>query len=167
MSSNLGQGSRFVFVLNMPAAPVLHGVVAINSVAIQVGVPGAKGTRALIVDDNPIACDILQSMGESLGWRCDVVAAGEDALEQLSEPATQPYQVVLVDWNMHGLDGWATALRFLQLAWHHDKLVVLMVSAQGREKYDASIDGGSAVCGWLFGQADQCVHVACGSGAGQ
>ncbi len=150
VNSALGQGSRFYFVVNMPVAHVLYSPPAINTIAIQDGAPGAKGTRVLIVDDNPVARDILQSMGESLGWRCDVVASGEDALEQLNEPAAQPYQIVLVDSHMPGLDGWETTRRIRALELSLPQPMVLMVSAQGRDKYDTEFGGDTdSVNGYL------------------
>jgi CheY-like chemotaxis protein len=137
VSSVLGQGSRFFFEVNMPVAQTKTASDATNTIAITPGLPGAKGTRVLIVDDNPMARDILQSLGESLGWRCDVVASGEDALEQLSETSAQPYEIVLLDSRMPGMDGWETARRIRQAKLPQPGLRVLMVSAQGREGFSA------------------------------
>ena len=134
VSSTLGQGSRFYFVANMAVAPGFIASGATNIVAIADGMPGAKGSRVLIVDDNPMARDVLQSLGESLGWRCDVVASGEEALDQLTQLSTELYQVVLVDARMPGMDGWETAQRIRQLGLPGPLPRILMVSALGRQE---------------------------------
>ena len=137
VSSTLGQGSRFFFVANMPVAPVFIADNATNNVAKTDGMPGAKGSRVLIVDDNPMARDVLQSLGESLGWRCDVVASGEEALDQLTQPLAEPYQLVLLDVRMPGMDGWETARRIRQLGLPGSLPRILMVSALGRQELSA------------------------------
>ncbi|MBL0124650.1 MAG: response regulator [Betaproteobacteria bacterium] len=91
--------------------------------------------RALVVDDNPTACEVLDRMARSLGWTVDVAASGEQALDILrTKNATGiHYQVVFVDWQMPGLDGWETSQRIHQLGLTGAVPVVVMVTAHGRE----------------------------------
>ena len=145
VTSNPGQGSRFYFEVNLPVAQVSSGQEAINSIATIDGTPGAKGTHVLIVDDNPVARDILQSMAVSLGWCCDAVASGEEALDLLTDPTTQPYQVILMDWHLPGWDGWATTQRIRHLDSPQAQAVVVMVSALGREAYESKAASESAL----------------------
>jgi CheY-like chemotaxis protein len=97
---------------------------------------GPPALRALVVDDNPTARELLQGMARSLGWSADVAASGEAALALLAERRAggEHYDAVFVDWQMPGLDGWQTAGRMRAggpgLC---DAPLVLMVTAHGRE----------------------------------
>jgi CheY-like chemotaxis protein len=74
-------------------------------------------------------------MGQSLGWVVDVADSGPAALEllQSQRAAGVAYQAVFVDWQMPGLDGFATSQRIRELALGGDMPVVVMVTAHGRE----------------------------------
>jgi DNA-binding NtrC family response regulator len=59
--------------------------------------------RFLIVDDEPVARNLMRSILQSAGYtEIDEVDSGEAALETLFE---RPYHVVLLDKNMPGKDG--------------------------------------------------------------
>ena len=133
LQSALGQGSRFYFTITLAlaqepsepsnpppghATPALHGPM-----------------RALMVDDNPIAREVLEQMGLSLGWTVDVVQSGAQALELLQSNASVgiTYQVVFVDWQMPGMDGWQTSQAIHGLHAIGAVPVIVMVTAHGRE----------------------------------
>jgi two-component system sensor histidine kinase/response regulator len=118
-----GKGSCFSFCLRMLR---------------EASEPGASQPplRALIVDDNPIALDVLGHMSESLGWQVDLAPSGAAALRLLQRQvaAEQPYEVVLVDWQMPGMDGFQTAQRIRELVGPQAAMpLLLMVTAHGRE----------------------------------
>ena len=89
----------------------------------------------LVVDDNSTARDILTSILTSFGLRVDQANSGDAAktiLEQTDED--DPYELVLMDWKMPGMDGLEVA-RAIQ----NDKTLseiptVIMVTAYGREE---------------------------------
>ncbi len=91
--------------------------------------------RALVVDDHASARELLQGMARSLGWSADTAAGGEAALALLAERRArgEHHDVVFVDAQMPGLDGWQTADRMRAGGFLRDALLVLMVSAHGRE----------------------------------
>lgn len=66
-----------------------------------------RGTRVLVVDDNPTALEILSAMVKSFG--VDVLTAkdGFSALEIMAKAHTQsePVNLLLTDWQMPGMDG--------------------------------------------------------------
>jgi len=128
LESALGRGTRFHFRLTLPVA-----VKAENEAQI-LALPAAP-LRALVVDDNPTACEVLERMGRSLGWAIDVANSGEQALELLPARAAAgvAYQAVFVDWQMPGLDGWETSRRIRELGLIGEAPVVVMVTAHGRE----------------------------------
>ena len=97
-------------------------------------VPDLSGIRALVVDDNPLACEIPSEGLKAFAIRVDSVSSGEEAIRELSAADTHdPYQVVLIDWHMPGLDG-LEASRIIKhggLLKHIPKVV--MVTGFGRE----------------------------------
>ncbi|MEG0010496.1 MAG: response regulator [Aeromonas sp.] len=93
------------------------------------------GTRALVVDDNASAREILYGMASSFGIEVDVADSGRAALAMLVEAERKalPYDLVLMDWRMPGMDGVETVRQM-----HTTKLAqtpsVIMVTAFGREE---------------------------------
>ncbi|MBI4868791.1 MAG: response regulator [Candidatus Wallbacteria bacterium] len=73
-------------------------------------VPKLAGLRTLVVDDNPTAREIEETMLASFGMVSQSVGSGEAALSAISGAANQgrPFNVVLMDWKMPGLDGLET-----------------------------------------------------------
>ena len=65
------------------------------------------GMRLLIVDDHAINREILHAQVSSWGARNDNVDSGFSALKKIrqAQEARDPYQLVLLDWHMPGMDG--------------------------------------------------------------
>ena len=59
----------------------------------------------LIVDDDPISCQILSKMLAKLGYQSDIATSGEDALELLRQCH---YNLVIMDYQMPKMDGCIT-----------------------------------------------------------
>jgi len=75
------------------------------------------GIRALVVDDNPLACEILTRSLRELQLRADSVGSAREAYAELDRAAAEdPYRVVFMDHWMPGIDG-AEATRTIL----HDK----------------------------------------------
>ena len=125
VESRVGAGSRFHFDLALDIAPAGSE----GEDATQ------RGLKVLIVDDNPMAREVLQGIGASLGWDCDMAASGEQALALVHEAASRGephYDLILMDWRMPGLDGWETSRRIRE-SHESDAPVIIMVTAHGRE----------------------------------
>jgi PAS domain S-box-containing protein len=72
--------------------------------------PDLASIRALVVDDNAMARDILAHALRQLLPRVDSASSGDHALRVLSEADEQdPYRVIFMDWQMPGLDGLETS----------------------------------------------------------
>jgi two-component system, sensor histidine kinase and response regulator len=73
-------------------------------------VPDLSGIRALIVDDNALAREILTEHLKAFAIRVDSASSGEQAIRELSAAGTHdPYRLVLMDWHMPGMDGLETS----------------------------------------------------------
>jgi CheY-like chemotaxis protein/HPt (histidine-containing phosphotransfer) domain-containing protein len=93
------------------------------------------GMRVLVVDDNASAREILSGMARSFGLEVDVAQSGDLALRMLAdaEHKALPYNLVLMDWRMPGMDGMEAVSKM-----HSASLMrtpsVIMITAFGREE---------------------------------
>ena len=93
------------------------------------------GVRALVVDDNAQAREILTEALRVFALRAESVASGEDAVREIAAAdSTDPYRLVLMDWHMPGLDG----LQASRIIRRNERLQnipkIVMVTAFGREE---------------------------------
>ena len=68
-------------------------------------------TRLLAVDDEEVVCQNIQLAMEGTGVKVDYALEGQTAVEMVkaAEAENCPYDIVLLDWKMPGLDGVETA----------------------------------------------------------
>jgi len=94
-----------------------------------------RGLKVLVVDDNATSREILQDILESFTFEVYLAASGEEALEEIERAdGDQPFELVIMDWKMPGLDGIQTSRRIK----NHQKLskipAIVLVTAYGREE---------------------------------
>jgi len=97
-------------------------------------IPDLVGVRVLVVDDNEQAREILCDVLRGFSLRADSAASGEEAIQKVATADSQdPYRVVLMDWQMPGMDGLQASRQIVRgkLSKHAPKIV--MVTAFGRE----------------------------------
>jgi two-component system sensor histidine kinase EvgS len=73
--------------------------------------PTRPGRRVLVVDDHPVPRLVALAQLAELGYAADAAENGETALAAL---AREPYDAVLLDCEMPGLDGYETCRRLRQ-----------------------------------------------------
>jgi len=128
VSSALGEGSTFSFTAEFGVSDAVEK----PSPAIN---PNLHGMKVLVVDDNPTAREILLSMLESFSFDVTLAASGAEALALLdAPPGGRPFELVLMDWKMPGMNGVDTIQRIKALPHLKRTPKVIMVTAYGREE---------------------------------
>jgi signal transduction histidine kinase/DNA-binding response OmpR family regulator len=124
-----GQGTTFTFTITL----------CVNDETprhlIAPALPGKL--RALVVDDDPISSTLLESMLRAMSFSVSAVNSGTAALDELERAVQEdepPYNLLLLDWKMPGLDGIATARMVKNDSRLPTPPVIIMVTAYGREE---------------------------------
>ena len=69
-------------------------------------IPDLAGIRALVVDDNAQAREILSDALRGFRAARRRRGSGQEAIQALAgADSSDPYQLVLMDWHMPGMDG--------------------------------------------------------------
>lgn len=134
LESEPGVGTTFFFTVRMGIG---------NATDRRTMVPEAMHRlRALIVDDNPVAREILTESLSDLVAVVDAVSSGAEALaavRQYNANDTAPYDVVFMDWRMPGLDGLETArLLRAETGLVAQPAVVMVTAFNGEEVKEAA-----------------------------
>ena len=126
--SVLGQGSTFWFTAR------LGKVEGCGRRLLPLGVD-LRGKRVLVVDDNEDAALILHSLLDELGFDCESATTGPAALQiiQTAQAKNMPFDFVLMDWHMPGMDGLETIEAIKTLPIPHAPFI-LMVTAHKRQE---------------------------------
>jgi predicted ATPase/signal transduction histidine kinase/DNA-binding response OmpR family regulator len=124
LESTPNVGTTFYFRLHVAAA-------SLQSPQHQRGL--LPPLRALVVDDIALARTVLINLLQDLGIECAQTDSGYRAVDmvQQAKQQNQPFDFVLMDWRMPGIDGIETSRRIQELdqAPH-----ILMVSAYDKEE---------------------------------
>jgi signal transduction histidine kinase/DNA-binding response OmpR family regulator len=136
LDSTPGVGSVFSFTLPFGRGGDVPPTPAPNT--------DLRGLRLLVVDDNAAARQVLAEMAAALDMTVETAVDGEAAL-RAADTATalgRPFDLVLVDWRMPGMDGVTCAERLA--AADGRRPVVLMTTAYARDQLQAVLADASA-----------------------
>lgn len=118
LSSELGVGSRFYFALNLP---VSHEALEQPTISDE---ESLEGMRVLLVDDDEMNRFFNAELIEVMGASVEVAEGGEEAIALL---LAHPFDVVLMDINMPGMDGYATVNQIRNI--HHLSIPIIALTA--------------------------------------
>jgi two-component system sensor histidine kinase/response regulator len=127
VDSEPGVGSEFWFLARL-------GIGEAENVSTDPDIE-LRGRNVLVVDDNEAAALVLCEMLAELGFAVQHANSGAAALEcvRKADASETPYEIVLMDWLMPGMDGLET-VRALREMNPNTAPVVLMVTAHRRQE---------------------------------
>jgi signal transduction histidine kinase len=99
VESEPGQGTTFSFTANfgLGKEKVKKRLVPSSDL---------RGMKVLVVDDSATSRNILQDILESFSFEVTSAASAEEGLEEIQQAdPDQPYELVVMDWKMPGMDG--------------------------------------------------------------
>ncbi len=134
VTSEKGVGSEFTVVVTLKNSD--HQGPATSFIK-----PGDM--RVLIVDDEEIAAEHARIVLDEVGIKSDTCLSGADALHMLEVAHTkhQPYNLVLLDWKMPGMDGLEVA-RQIRSRYDKETTVIILTSFNWDEIMDVALHAG-------------------------
>ena len=86
-----------------------------------------RGLQALVIDDDPIAREHAQLTLANVGVTSETAASGHEGVDmvRLRHARREPYDVILVDWKMPGMDGLETTRQIRQILKEDSAVIIL------------------------------------------
>jgi two-component system sensor histidine kinase/response regulator len=128
--SQPGQGTTICCTVRLKIA---QQVKAHRRELLEQAGPLLKGIRVLVVDDNEASREILAEMLRYFQMEVKVAANGETAINLLETAIDPPFDLVLMDWRMPGMNGDEVTRRIKIDPAIACQPKVVMVTAYGRE----------------------------------
>ena len=132
LESELGQGSRFGFQVELPVARASAGETRAGVVKGQM----LTGLVVLVVEDNIVNQKVAAGLLKRLGATVELAANGVEAVAKCRE---KEYDVVLMDCHMPEMDGYAATMEIRKMdgAVRHLPIVALTAGVSGEERLKA------------------------------
>jgi len=139
VESVTGQGSRFIFTARFGKAEEVSQA-APRSLARDL-----MDKRVLVVDDNATSRSIFKEILESFSFDVGLANSGMDGIKAVAE-ANPPFDLVVMDWQMPGLDGFRAIEKIRALDDVAQQPRFILATAFGREDVinqveEAQLDG--------------------------
>lgn len=128
VESSPGKGSTFSFTVEFARQP--------EEIERRLLTPAdLVGLKVLVVDDSEPAREVLTEQIKSFGLEATAVESGEEAISELKRVASDnPYDLVLMDWKMPGMDGIETSKIIIKDNKLGHTPLIVMVTAYSREE---------------------------------
>lgn len=122
VDSEPGRGSRFWFTALLGRDG--------SSAPINPPLSMLANRRVLVVDDHPVARQVLADMLQLQGMRVEQADGGEAGLGLVgaADRDGDPFELVLFDWRMPGMDGLAAAKALAQMTLRHRPMHLLVTA---------------------------------------
>ena len=128
VNSEPGQGSTFSFT----------AIFGLGSEVVKkrfTPAPDLRNMKVLVVDDNPTSRDILRDMMESFSFEVTLAATGQEGIAEIEKAdKDKPFEMVIMDWKMPGMDGIEASKRIKENSELNPIPHVILVTAYGREE---------------------------------
>ena len=135
LESTPGVGSKFFFKIPIAFAKNAERRDTFEGV-------DPRTIRILVVDDNQTICDTLKTALSRLRFHVDISLSGEEAVEKYAAALNgRPYNALLVDWKMIGMDGVETVREIRKLEKQAPAApVISMISASDMADIKGDLD---------------------------
>lgn len=122
VETELGKGSTFWFEVELKH----QAVSSLQAISVPL--------RVLIADDNALTADVMSRIASSIGCVTDIVHDGTAAVDKVRRSMDEgnPYDVVILDWRMPGLDGLQVARTIDSISDQRATPIIVMVTAYAR-----------------------------------
>ena len=139
VNSEIGKGSTFTFT-------AVFGQPQGEAQKRETSRDAFRGVKALVVDGNEVSRDILCLYLETFFFQVTQAGTGEQAIQLLENAVENPFQLVLMEWNLAKMDGISVARHIKE----NLKVIrvphIIMITAHSREdivqrSQDLNLDG--------------------------
>ena len=146
MDSTPGQGSRFFFSLRFDTPNPMQRPDRLGPLR-----EGVRHARVLIADDNDCARGQLVAMARTLGMQPAAVNSGEAAIDAVVHADAQghPYQLLLLDLKMPGMDGIECVRRLAQRTLQQPPAVLMLTPFSRAEALQRAAAQGARIAATL------------------
>ncbi len=126
VESELGKGSTFWFTAKLKRMK--------DGDKIQHATMDLRGYKALVVDDNGMARQVLTEQLNHMSFLVTQAESGKEAISIIGQAAKnrKPFDIIFIDWKMPEMNGLETAKNIHLLEIEHIPKIV-MVTAYGRD----------------------------------
>ena len=125
VTSVKGAGSEFWFTLEMPKIRSLKPAPTLGKDP-PTPVPEQLAARILVVDDSQTSRMVAKLMMEQAGLTVDLACGGREALSKVKK---ENYDVIVMDCQMPGMDGYETTRHIRQLPGRRGQVPIIALTA--------------------------------------
>ena len=120
VESEKGRGSTFVVTVTLDDSSRTDADGSIHEIL-------PSEMSVLIVDDDPVACEHARLVLEKAGIASEIATSGAEAIEmtRLHHARMEPYNLILVDWQMPEIDGVETTRQIRSIVGNESAIIIL------------------------------------------
>lgn len=127
--SEYGKGSKFYFTFGYEKSE--------KTKKSQIDL---KGTKVLVCDDNKSLRSVLKEMLSSFNFEVTTVDNGYDAIKEIKKSKIRPFDLVILDWQMPGIDGIDTSKEIYKLDLIKRPFIVMLTAHSKEEFFEKASD---------------------------
>ena len=120
VESEKGKGSTFTVTVTLPESERKDSEEKLEDIH-------PDEMTVLVVDDDPVACEHAKLVLEKAGIAAETASSGKEAIEmtKLRHARRDPYNLILVDWQMPEMDGVETTRQIRTLTGDESAIIIL------------------------------------------
>ncbi len=120
VESEKGKGSKFTVTVTLPESDRKDSDESADDIH-------PDEMTVLVVDDDPVACEHAKLVLEKAGIAVEIASSGKEAVEmtRLRHARRDPYNLILVDWQMPEMDGVETTRQIRSIIGNESAIIIL------------------------------------------